>query len=394
MRVALVFCPFGSVEQPPTGITCVAAALASVHAVDCFDLNIEFHAYCVEHRIGLFAKRIFEGEDVLALKDLALEGHGIPAFLDGWADQLAGYDVVGFSLYNATYNFSKTLMRRIKVRNPKSVVICGGPFCELNCFGKEISRLPLDPQAPGSPLLVDGTVLGEGEITFRKVLDAMAAGGDWRAIPNVLTIDRGELHVNDGYELCNLNGLPFPDYSRYPLSKYSQSIIPVVGSRGCINRCCYCGEQPYWKKYRFRSAENICAEIDHHIRTTGLSLRHFHLCDSLINGNMKELERLLDLIIEKNLGIIWYGMAAIRKEMTFEVLDKMKRAGCLQLNYGIESGSAKVLRDMRRRLTPDLAARVLADTKRAGIRAGACWIVGFPTETEEDFALTLRFLSD
>lgn len=168
-------------------------------------------------------------------------------------------------------------------------------------------------------------------------------------------------------------------------------MIPIVTSRGCVNRCTYCAERVFWKNYRFRSAENVYTEIKHQHDTLGKN--SFYIVDSLINGNMKELERLCDLIIKDNtLRIYWGGKAAIRPEMTRGILQKLYKAGNRSIVYGIESGSDKVLQDMGKRFDIELTTKVIKETHESGIAVGTFWIIGFPTEKEEDFEETIRFI--
>ncbi len=102
-----------------------------------------------------------------------------------------------------------------------------------------------------------------------------------------------------------------------------------------------------------------------------------------------------DLIIkDKGLEIFWGGKAAIRPEMTLALLKKMYKAGNRSLVYGVESGSDKVLKDMKKAFTVELAKRVIRETHEAGIAVGIFWIIGFPTENESDFQESLNFLNE
>jgi len=118
----------------------------------------------------------------------------------------------------------------------------------------------------------------------------------------------------------------------------------------------------------------------------------FHLADSLINGNTKELEKFCDLIIGSGLVINWGGQAAIRSQMTTALLEKMARAGYSSFFWGMESASDNVLRLMNKRNDIALFGRILKDCKRLGIVNYTPIIVGYPGETPEDAAVTLRWI--
>lgn len=117
--------------------------------------------------------------------------------------------------------------------------------------------------------------------------------------------------------------------------------------------------------------------------------------DSLINGMPKELDQLCDKIIDNGILFHWAGMALIRKEMSRELLTKMKAAGCIHLAWGLESGCQRVLELMNKRFFDmDLAKKVMRETYRVGINQSISLIAGFPGETEEMFRETLVFLRE
>jgi radical SAM superfamily enzyme YgiQ (UPF0313 family) len=122
---------------------------------------------------------------------------------------------------------------------------------------------------------------------------------------------------------------------------------------------------------------------------------HINFNDSLINGAPRELEKFCDMIIENGIEFTWGGMALLRKEMTRELLVKMKRAGCRVLSWGLESGCQEVLTLMHKRFFDlELAKQIIKETYRVGIWQSAALIVGFPGETDEMFEETVQFVRD
>ncbi|MBD3263962.1 MAG: radical SAM protein, partial [Candidatus Omnitrophica bacterium] len=141
---------------------------------------------------------------------------------------------------------------------------------------------------------------------------------------------------------------------------------------------------------RYRSPEKVIEEIEFLLNK--YKVNQFEITDSIFNGSVSRVEKICDLIIEKRLDIVWSAKATLRKEMTYELLCKMKKSGCCALAYGVESGSPRVLRDMRKNLNLAEAEEVIKNTSRAGIQANCFFMIGYPTETEEDFELTLDFI--
>ncbi|MCL2389795.1 MAG: radical SAM protein, partial [Elusimicrobia bacterium] len=194
----------------------------------------------------------------------------------------------------------------------------------------------------------------------------------------------------------DLNSLPLPDYSEFKddilNNKYSQPHrLDVLDARGCINECHFCYEQLFWPHYRSMSAKRLFEQIQKHMADFP-QINYFYFNGLLINGDLKKLEEFCDLIIENNVKISWAGQATVRDDMTPELLKKMRRAGLGWVGYGIESGSQKVLDAMNKKFTVLGAIELLKNTREAGIAFQVNMMFGFPTETEEDFQKTLKFL--
>ncbi len=122
--------------------------------------------------------------------------------------------------------------------------------------------------------------------------------------------------------------------------------------------------------------------------------KEFEIVDSVFNGNIKRVDDICELVIESRLDILWSAKTAFNKGMTYELLRKMKAAGCLSLAFGVESGSPRVLKDMRKNANFEEIKAIIKDTWRAGIMVNCFFIIGYPTETQEDFQLTLDFIKE
>ncbi|KJU83434.1 Radical SAM domain protein, partial [Candidatus Magnetobacterium bavaricum] len=139
-----------------------------------------------------------------------------------------------------------------------------------------------------------------------------------------------------------------------------------------------------------RKPEDIISEIRYNVNNHGI--KDFTFSDETFNSNMTYMERFCTLIEAEGLKVTLGGQGRITRWMTPEVLRKMKQAGFYGINYGLESGSDKVIADMKKGFDAALACRVLRDTHEAGIRAVVNFIVGYPAEDEIAFAETLEFL--
>ncbi len=185
----------------------------------------------------------------------------------------------------------------------------------------------------------------------------------------------------------------FPKYESMDLSLYSRKgSLPVLMSRGCIHKCRFCLERLIYPDYHIKKAGLVFEEILYHYKNNGV--RWFTFYDSIFNGNLMELDRLLDLILRERLKIMWDAQIAVRKDMGAALLKKMKRAGCINLFIGLESGSDSLLKKMNKHFTSEEAALFFQKLRQAGLQFEVSLIAHYPGETEKQLSETLSFLRD
>jgi anaerobic magnesium-protoporphyrin IX monomethyl ester cyclase len=199
--------------------------------------------------------------------------------------------------------------------------------------------------------------------------------------------------TGDRESIKNLNELSPPDFLDYTFEIYREpNRLPIMSSRSCPNKCIFCNERPYWREYRNRSAENVFEEIKIQlIRYPFINFIDFQ--DSLVNGKIRELEHLADLIIENGLKIQWAGQAIIRKEMTGELIQKIKQSGCVCLAYGLETPSEQLMLKIGKVMSrgADVDDIVKAHGN-VGLGLVFNFMFGLPGETEEDAFEVLEFI--
>ena len=206
--------------------------------------------------------------------------------------------------------------------------------------------------------------------------------------------------INSGIwnPITDLNVLPWPDFTDYNFSDYSDPGIPICDSRGCVRTCEFCDIIEHWKRYQYRTANNIFAEMQHQIQTHKLT--RFFFYNSLTNGNMKEFQKLLDLICNYNDAnpskqISWDGYFIVRnaRQHPEEFWKKIKKSnGFLQL--GIESVIEKVRVNLGKNFTNEDIDYHLEMAKKYSVPLLLLLIVGYPTETREDFEFTKQWFRD
>ena len=270
-------------------------------------------------------------------------------------------DVIGFSLYYCNLEPTDWMAKEIKRRYPHITIIAGGPQCH---------SFPPGSDKPW----YDYTVSGEGESLLLDVLDEIESGKKLV----------GQKHFRQlEAERLNLDTLPVADYSHFEFSEYNMSNgVCAEISRGCTAKCVFCSETHYWK-YRGRQAQHVIDEILALNKNYGTTFVWF--LDSLVNGNINELRAFCKGIIASGVKINWTGYSRCDGRMDLEFYKDLYDSGCINLNYGVESGSDKVLRDMDKGVTVVEMEQNFKDGNTCGVGAQTNWIIGFPTESTYNF---------
>lgn len=295
-----------------------------------------------------------------------------PIFEDILSDNLQqivdyGPDAVGFSVYQFSEEPTKWMIQELKKQLPNVKIMVGGSNVQHGWF-------KIEPY-------YDYVVNGEGEEAILKILNEIENGIS-HSEPQYLTQPQDQR--------INLNNLPMPNYDGIDFNEYE---IPNGAlselSRGCTAKCTFCEETHFWK-YRQRQAVDALKEVEWLYYNKGTDIIWF--IDSLVNGNLKELRAFAKGVVAKDLKIKWTGYARCDGRMDLAYLQDLADSGCVALNYGCESGSQKVLDDLDKGVTVAEMEQNFRDGTKVGISAATNWIIGFPTETYQDFSDTMTFL--
>ncbi len=246
----------------------------------------------------------------------------------------------------------------------------------------------------------DAILLGEPEQEFfqlfQQVCDDGASGG-WRARYRQL-FDEGKRFTVEEPDM-----LDFPSYTPDELTAY-QSIFPVtipkrvvwgylIATRGCPHGCMFCSEVmrvSTGKRLRSRSAASVADEMEHLARQ-GVNICSFQ--DDSFSAHRKFMQALCEELIRRKSAMPW--MARVRvDELNHDLLVLMKKAGCVMLGIGVESGSERVIKDMHKQGTDrpwlDLCRQIFSWTRELGIGTNAYYVIGNPTETREEIEQTIK----
>ncbi len=398
MKTVLAMCPPWGRAAPPLVLAYLSAcARARGHAVLPVDLNIAFY-----NHLDRSMRRMWERGNEGIWRGRRFAQELAPRFAPLADDFVAtvrreGARAVGFSVSPLSAEVSLLLCRRLKEEAPGVTTILGGSDCFRQ---RRAGALIADPA-------VDVVVVGEGEETLHEVLVRVARGGPVGRVAGALT--KGEAgQILDGGDRppVDLDAYPDPDFSDYDLGAYrttdgrlstpalhgrDQLLFEVEWSRGCVNACAFCELGRTVGRLRVKSPARVVGMLEKLKRDLGL--RYVRFADPLLNGRMSNLLQTAELLVERRVGVEWGGQFVASRELTREVIDKLYAAGCRDMSFGVETGSARVARSMGKPCaSPIVAAQNLRDARRRGMHTQVFLMVGFPTETWRDFAATLSFV--
>lgn len=372
-RVALIIAPAWGILFPPYNVAKLTGLLRSQkYSVKAYDINVESY-----HRLlKLHGEDYWRSERYFLWLDKGnFEKYLLPDLEDMFDKLILDLSiqkpkVIGFSIYNTNFHATMHILEKLKVALPNTCFIAGGPEMAERFNNGYI--LPVE---------FNYIFVGEAE---QNLIDFL------QRLPSIDHYPNGEVIGNTVESRLNLDVYAYPDYSDYTLSNYQEKTgISAETSRGCVAQCSFCSETYYWK-FRSLDPNRTVAEIEHQINNFGIKRVWF--VDSLINGNLKNFQQLVDLILEKQLKFSWNVYARCDGRMTADFFKKVYESGCNCLSFGVESGSQKVLDNMRKKIEVWEIENNLRDAVNAKIFAHVNWMVGFPTEEPIDWMHSLNLL--
>jgi anaerobic magnesium-protoporphyrin IX monomethyl ester cyclase len=258
---------------------------------------------------------------------------------------------------------------------------------------------PLPSWAPESFLDVfDAVAIGEGEQTMAEIVDSIAQGKDLSGVKGlVFKIDKRIIQTGTRQFIEDLDSLAFPTrdlfdneaYKKYYLDHFGYSITSMITSRGCPFTCDFCSRPIFGADMRTRSVNNIVDEVE---EIEALGYDRVWFSDDCFTLNRNHLLSVCKEIGRRGLDVGWECLSRV-DTMDSEVAEGMKRAGCIEVFFGIESGNDSVLSLMKKRITTAQAKRAVYAAKAAGLKVGAFFIVGYPGESNKTVLDTVRFAS-
>lgn len=297
-------------------------------------------------------------------------------------------DIVGITVWT-TFAASAFKIASLCKEYDRSVpVVMGGPHVSIKY--DEVLKICPD---------VDFLIRGEGEETFLELVRMIGErwgnkNATFNNIKGISYRQNGEMVHNPQREFVkDLDAIPFParDLLLNKDSYNSEDMGLLMTSRGCPYNCSYCATGIWKRKVRYRSVDNIIKEIKFLIDAYGT--KQFTFKDDSFTVNKKRVLELCDRLIKEKININWDCNTRVNL-INEDLLSKMKKAGCNSIKVGIETGSEKILKLMRKGITFEQCRKSANLFRKVGIHWTGYFMMGLPSETKEEVYQTLKFMKE
>jgi radical SAM superfamily enzyme YgiQ (UPF0313 family) len=230
---------------------------------------------------------------------------------------------------------------------------------------------------------VDYVIRGEGEQAFLKLVETLQYGQP------VLNEIKGLALRHNGNIDSNGCAEPVADLDRLPDPARYYSFQHVALTRGCPHGCTFCGSPRFWgQKVRLHSPAYFVEQLS---RLAAKGIRFFYVSDDTFTLRKSYVIALCRLIIQKQLNISWAAISRVDR-IDEEILGWMRKAGCVQISYGVESGSPTIRRRLGKRLATEQIELAFRLTVRYGLLARAYFIYGNPGESDATIDDTIELM--
>jgi anaerobic magnesium-protoporphyrin IX monomethyl ester cyclase len=302
-------------------------------------------------------------------------------------NSLRSIDVVGLSVVSPSLQKAHEIIQIVKQKDPEIPTIIGGPHCMIF------------PEKSLKETGADICVQGEGELIITDLKKVFTGNKSLSEIAGVFY--RKDNIVKKGAPVkCikELDSLPFP--ARHLVKKYlygkpwkpgikKGEFTSIVTGRGCPFNCSFCSRGAVtFYQHRGRSTSNILDEL-REIHRKGYT--HIAFMDDSFLSNKKQAHEIFDTLIREQLNMKIYITASRCDSADSDLYQKMKRAGVIRIQFGLESGNQEVLDFYNKKTTVEKIREAVILSQKSGFITCGTFILGAPFETHEQFDTTIKF---
>lgn len=291
--------------------------------------------------------------------------------------------IIGFSTWCHSFPSIIVLAEKIKAINPSIPIVLGGP--QASILHKEtLERYPF----------IDYVIRNEADHNINLLLKyILRKNGKLLKLKDITGLTyrnaRNKVIVNPSQQVIpDLDFLPIPAYEKIESNEY----LSIDVGRGCPFDCTYCSTSQFFSKlYRVKSVKRIIEEMDYCYDL--FSATWFGLSHDMLTLNKNFVLQLCKDLSEHNnkTGRKYTWNCSSRTDcISKELLTAMSESGCEGIFFGVESGSERIQKQIKKKLKLNQAHEIINNSCSVGIRTTVSYMAGFPDETKADLKKTLE----
>jgi len=294
-------------------------------------------------------------------------------------------DIFGVSVFSDNRLEAFNIINIIKTIYPKARVVVGGPHPTI-MYGQMLENQN-----------VDAVFLGESEQSFLKYAQTVRnSSSNLSSISGIaFRNSSGTIILSQPEIEADIDNIPIPAFHLIELNRYKNRLdeidFHIVTSRGCPFRCNFCYTAALSRgSYRVHSVSRVLEEMSiiESFNRNGRIMFH----DDFFAADTERTRMLCENILKRNIRLKWSARSRV-DSIDLETLRLMKQSGCMEIFYGVETGSEKILKAMNKNICVDDIKKAFSRTKQAGIKAACNIMIGYPGEDETTLQETKALLS-
>ena len=378
-------------SRPSAGTAIIKTLLNEIDVTNrLYDINIDFfNNYIEQYGVESFHKLdLYFYTENTELSDYDQQSYH--KFIESWIDRILAHDPQWIIVSVFTWQcqkFTRDFLQHLRPRTQANIVIGGQGM--IKSENTSFNERPVFAYEMLDKKLVNYFIQGEAEQTIQNL---------YQGNMNVPGINSEQFAVR-----TEMAEVPYMDFSDHDIrayhSGYPEGQLPLETSRGCVRSCVFCDWPVYAGGFRSKPGVNLFNEIKTYF--TNYNVTNFYFNDSLMNGNLADFrqfnQELVNYYEQNNLPyrtLKYSGMYIVRKPNQFreEDFELIGKAGADTLLVGVESGSDRVRKEMRKGFNSADLDYTIQMCSKYGIKLYFLMIVGFPSETRAEFEETLDLL--
>ena len=236
----------------------------------------------------------------------------------------------------------------------------------------------------------DSITYGNGDTAALSIINFLNKKIELKDVPNIISKQNTSIYISPRDNGMKISDYPYPSFSGYERKEYFslEFVLPVQASYSCYwGRCKFCNSKRD-RSFQIKNVEKFVEEIEY--LSDKYDTKYFYMWDNALHP--KFLDELAKILIEKKLGITYSIYARFEKEFNKDLLKKLRKSGCVRINWGLDATTPEVLKYINKGINIENVPEILKNANRADISNLVSVIFGYPNETKEQIKNDINFL--